>query len=270
MRREEILNKLLNYLIDENKELSEIDMPSNYIEKRKLLRALMNIREPKPMDLSILKIQDEFLSDEVSDKIIVDPYKLDSVADDFKMSKIPFAEKIVLWTGDITTIKADAIVNAANSKMLGCFVPLHKCIDNAIHSAAGIELRLECNDVMKKQGYDESTGKAKITKAYNLPSKYVIHTVGPIIYDDLNKEDCKLLSSCYKSCLDKASEYDEIKTIAFCSISTGEFKFPKNIAAEIALKTVCNWLETNEDRFDKVIFNVFTLEDYDEYSKLFR
>jgi O-acetyl-ADP-ribose deacetylase (regulator of RNase III)/uncharacterized pyridoxamine 5'-phosphate oxidase family protein len=228
------------------------------------------MKEIYPIDSNIVKIQDEFLSEEIKDKNIADPYKLSTVSDDFKRAKIPFAEKLVLWKGDVTTISADAIVNAANSKMLGCFVPLHKCIDNAIHSAAGIQLRIECNEVMEKQGFDEPTGHAKITKAYNLPSKYILHTVGPIIYDTLSEEDCKLLASCYISCLDKAKEYDDIKTVAFCSISTGEFRFPKDIASQIAVETVCKWIQVNKDRFDRIIFNVFTLEDYNEYSKLFR
>lgn len=270
MKKEELINKLLKYLIAENKEIDIKDIPSDYMEKRKLLRALMNIRGPMPIDSDILKLQDELLKEKTKEKKIVNPYKLPTVSEEFKETKIPFAEKLVLWQGDITSISADAIVNAANSKMLGCFVPLHRCIDNAIHSAAGIQLRLECNKIMEKQGFDEPTGHAKITKAYNLPSKYVLHTVGPIIYDDISDEDCRLLASCYTSCLEKAKENDDIKTVAFCSISTGEFRFPKNIASRIAVETVCNWLKLNPVRFDRIIFNVFTREDYNEYAKLFK
>lgn len=270
MKKEALLNKLLSYFIAENKEIEIIDIPSDYIEKRRLLRVLMNIRSPEPIDSDILKLQDDFLLEETREKNVVNPYELHTVAEDFNETKTPLSRKLVLWQGDITTIAADAIVNAANSKMLGCFVPLHRCIDNAIHSAAGIKLRLECNEIMEKQEFDESTGHAKITKAYNLPSKYVLHTVGPIIYDNLSEEDCRLLASCYTSCLEKASQYDDIKTIAFCCISTGEFRFPKNIASKIAVETVCNWLKVNPNRFDRVIFNVFTREDYNEYSRLFR
>lgn len=270
MNKDQIINKLLDYFIEENSELEVTDISSDYSEKRKLLRALMNIRAPKPVNTEILKLQDKLLKIETNEKNLVNPYKLPTIADNFKQSKVPFSEKLILWQGDITSLSVDAIVNAANSKLLGCFVPLHRCIDNAIHSAAGVQLRLECNDIMEKQGFDESTGQAKITKAYNLPSKYVLHTVGPIIYDELNAEDCKLLLSCYTSCLDKASEHDDIKTIAFCCISTGEFRFPKDKAAQIAKETVCNWLRRNPERFDRVIFNVFTKEDYNQYAKLFR
>lgn len=270
MKKEQILDKLIEYFIAENIEIEVKDIPSDYMEKRKLLRALMNIREPEPLDSDILKLQDELLVEETKEKDPVDPYKLPTAYEVFKDTKVPFSEKLVLWQGDITSIAADVIVNAANSKLLGCFVPLHRCIDNAIHSAAGIELRLECKEVMEKQGFDEPTGDAKITRAYNLPSKYVLHTVGPIIYDELSEEDCRLLASCYTSCLNKASQYEDIKTIAFCCISTGEFRFPKNIASQIALKTVCNWLKANPDRFHRIIFNVFTREDYNEYAKLLR
>jgi O-acetyl-ADP-ribose deacetylase (regulator of RNase III) len=270
MRKEDLLNRLLDYFIDENKEIQIKEMPSDYIEKRRLLRGLMNLRDPEPIAPDILTIQDELLSVETKEKNAVNPYNLSTVAEDFKETKVPFAEKLTLWQGDITSISTDAIVNAANSKMLGCFVPLHRCIDNAIHSAAGIELRLECNEIMEKQGFDEPTGHAKITKAYNLPSKYVLHTVGPIIYDELSEEDCRLLASCYTSCLDVAKEHEDIKTIAFCCISTGEFRFPKDRAAQIAVEAVSIWLKANPDKFDRIIFNVFTKEDYNEYSKLFR
>jgi O-acetyl-ADP-ribose deacetylase (regulator of RNase III) len=270
MNINQIINKLLEFFIDENKEIQVKEIPSDYVEKRKLLRALMNIRGPEPIDTEILKLQDELLKAERTEKNSIDPYKLSTVAEEFKETKVLFSEKLILWQGDITTIVADVIVNAANSKLLGCFVPLHRCIDNAIHSAAGIQLRLECDEIMENQGFAEPTGQAKITKAYNLPSKYVLHTVGPIIYGELTEEDCRLLASCYTSCLDKANEYEDIKTIAFCCISTGEFRFPKDNASQIAVETVCNWLLSNPNRFDRIIFNVFTREDYNEYAKLFR
>ncbi len=269
MKKEELLDRLLDYLLSENNELRIDRSPSDYLEKRNLLRGLMNLRGPEPIPIGILQIQDQLLTQEMKDKPIVNPYELSTVADRYSRKKIPFPEKLVLWQGDITCLAADAIVNAANSKMLGCFVPLHRCIDNAIHSASGIQLRLACHEIMERQGFDEPTGWAKITKAYNLPSKYVLHTVGPIIYNELSEEDCRLLSSCYTSCLEKASEFKDIKTLAFCCISTGEFRFPKNVAARIAVETVCKWLESHEECFDRILFNVFTQEDYQEYAKLF-
>ena len=263
MIKEELLNELLRYLINENNELRLGTIPSNYSERRRLLRALMNVRRAKPIDSKVLILQDELLSHEIKEMNIVSPYELPTVAENFESTRIPFSEKLVLWQGDITTIEADVIVNAANSKMLGCFIPLHQCIDNAIHSASGMQLRLECLEIMKKQGFDEPTGSAKITRAYNLPSKYILHTIGPIISENtVSNEDCKLLASCYKSCIEKASEYEDIKTITFCSISTGEFRFPKDIASKIAVTTVCKMLQSFTDRFDRIIFSVFTEQDY--------
>lgn len=250
------LNYLLNYLIDERNE--EIEIPQEYIEKRNLLRALMNVRMPNPIDDEFLKVQDEFLTDEILSKDLVG-------VDDIN----EFKGKLMLWKGDITDLNVDAIVNAANSKMLGCFVPLHNCIDNVIHSASGIQLRLECDRIMKAQNRDEDIGKAKITDAYNLASDYVIHTVGPAI--SLNSKpsdrDCKKLESCYKSCLEIASEYN-LKSLAFCCISTGVFNFPQDLAANIAVKTVDEYLKNNETSLNHVIFNVFKDEDYMIYKNL--
>lgn len=269
MNKEALVNALIKYLLHEDR-LQSTTIPSTYIEKRRLLRAFMNIRLPHPINPDFLRLQNELLSQELKEKDVVNPYCLPTVLEDYKSNNIPFSHKLVLWRGDITGLSADAIVNAANSKMLGCFVPLHKCIDNVIHSAAGIELRFECNEIMKTQGFDEPTGHAILTKAYNLPSKYVLHTVGPILYDSLSAKNCELLASCYTACLNKANDYEDIKTIAFCCISTGEFRFPKATAARIAVETVCEWLGSNRNQFDRIIFNVFTQEDYDEYSKLFR
>lgn len=185
----------------------------------------------------------------------------------FPYSNIKHGNTIILWKGDITRLKVDAIVNAANNQMLGCFVPCHECIDNAIHSAAGIQLRLECNEIMNKQGSLESTGGAKVTEAYNLPCKYVIHTVGPIINAPLTEEDCNKLESCYRSCLQVAIE-NNIKSIAFCCISTGEFCFPKEKAAEIAIKTISNFLDYNNKKIERIIINVFKEEDFKIYKNL--
>ena len=173
---------------------------------------------------------------------------------------------IRLWQGDITRLAADAIVNAANSQMLGCFVPCHGCIDNAIHTAAGLQLRLECARIMGQQGREEPTGRAKITKAYNLPCRYGLHTVGPIIYGSVTAEDRQLLASCYRSCLELAKRYD-LENVAFCCISTGEFRFPNELAAEIAVSTAEEFLREEEGRME-VIFNVFKDKDYEIYRRL--
>ena len=178
----------------------------------------------------------------------------------------PVEDRIYLWQGDITTLKCGAIVNAANSRLLGCFAPCHLCIDNAIHTFAGVQLRLECNRIMAEQGYPEPTGKAKLTKAYNLPSEYVLHTVGPIIGGKLTEKDEKELASCYTNCLALAAKKG-IKSVAFCCISTGEFHFPNETAAHIAIKTVRNFLKANKDI--KVIFNVFLQKDLDIYRRIF-
>ena len=180
----------------------------------------------------------------------------------------PMAEGIYLWQGDITRLRVDAIVNAANSALLGCFVPCHGCIDNAIHSAAGVQLRLECARIMNRQKTQEPTGKAKLTKAYNLPSRYVLHTVGPIIYEKVTEDDCALLADCYRSCLELAAAH-QLKSIAFCCISTGEFRFPNQKAAEIAIETVQKVQQERHSRME-VVFNVFKDEDAQIYKRLLR
>ena len=234
-------------------ELKIEKIPDDLISQRKLLQALMNVRPPMPLDENFLKLQDEILSDEVRERGIV------------KFEDIPEVEKkIKLWQGDITRLEVDAIVNAANSALLGCFVPLHSCIDNAIHSAAGLQLREACNKISDG---NEPTGQAKITPAFNLPSKFVIHTVGPIIPSNRqpNKIEKNLLASCYESCLNLAAKKN-LKSIAFCCISTGEFHFPNQIAAEIAVSTVRNFLNNNDL---VVIFNVFKDLDLEIYKKIF-
>ncbi len=251
MKQEERLQWLIEYLLQENEDYRK--MPSSEQERKQLLRALMNIRMPDQIDEKFLKIQDDYLSEELSNKTITSLKDLN-----------PAEEHIYLWKGDITTLEVDAIVNAANSSLLGCFVPGHACIDNAIHSAAGIQLRLACNDMMMKQGKREETGTSKITFAYNLPCRYVIHTVGPIIQNKVTQRDRDLLESCYTSCLNLAVDHD-VKSIAFCCISTGEFHFPNDIAAEIAVGSVKKFLKNHEM---DVIFNVFKEVDYDIYRRL--
>lgn len=255
MTQTERLLYLIEYLIDENNELKSLDIPIEDAARKRLLRSLMNIRLPKPVTSDFLKIQDEYLREEQGRKGIVSLADISSVKSD-----------IYLWQGDITRLSVDAIVNAANSTMLGCFVPCHGCIDNAIHSAAGVELRWECFRIMKKQKIKEPTGKAKITKAYNLPCRYVLHTVGPIIYEEVTKKDCDLLSDCYRSCLELAAKH-QLKSIAFCCISTGEFHFPNETAAEIAVQTVKDYQKENPNSME-VVFNVFKDCDYEIYRRL--
>ena len=253
----EQLDFLIKYLIDERDET--IDIPDDCQSKRALLRSLMNVRPPLKISDDFLKVQDELLTSETSNKDLTSPEDIREVNG-----------KLMLWQGDITTLKVDAIVNAANSKLLGCFIPQHNCIDNVIHSAAGVQLRAECNRIMQTQGHDEEVGGAKITGAYNLPSKHVIHTVGPAIpYGSKpSKKDCDDLASCYNSCLDIAS-YNKLESIAFCCISTGVFNFPQDLAAKIAIKTVSQYLKSNETSLKHIIFNVFTDKDYLIYKEFF-
>lgn len=248
---------LIQELLKENKRYEDMEIPQDFEEQRALLRALMNVRIAKNVDDEFIKVQDEYLQEETKRKGIVD-------IDDLK----PIKDGIYLWQGDITTLRCDAIVNAANSGMTGCYVPNHRCIDNCIHSFAGVQLRLECDEIMTKQGYGEPTGQAKITKSYNLPCKYIIHTVGPIINGKLTSEDCDLLESCYKSCLELAVK-NNLESIAFCCISTGEFHFPNDKAAQIAVKTVEEFMK-KETSLKKVIFNVFKDMDKEIYRKLLK
>ncbi len=250
------LNFLLNYLIREQQD--KIDIPTDTISKKNLFRSLMNIRPPTPVSDEFIKIQNEYLTNETLKKNPITCNDIHKVKG-----------KLMLWQGDITKLKVDAIVNAANSKLLGCFIPMHNCIDNVIHSASGVQLRLECNEIMEKQSSDEDIGKAKITKAYNLPSKYVIHTVGPAIsYNSKpTPKDEKKLVNCYKSCLEIATQYN-LNSLAFCCISTGVFNFPKDKAARIAVKTVENYLNSNETSLNHIIFDVFGDDDYNIYKNI--
>lgn len=255
MTQEERLNYLINYLLNEDEKYTDITIPNTKTDKKKLLRSLMNIRMPKKISQEFLKIQDLYLQEELKKQGVT------SIKD-----FAPKKPQIYLWKGDITKLNVDVIVNAGNSALLGCFIPCHSCIDNAIHSNAGIQLRIECQRIMEKQRTPEPTGKAKITKGYNLPATYVLHTVGPIVKGILTEKDCKLLVSCYRSCLELTDAY-RLKSIAFCCISTGEFHFPNNIAAEIAVDTVEHYLkETNSEI--EVVFNVFKEEDYQIYKQL--
>ena len=248
---------LIQSLLKERQEYQNIEIPAGAESQRQLLRGLMNIRAPQRSETEFLQVQGEYLQGETAAKGIAD------IAD-----LTPIKPGLYLWQGDITTLKCDAIVNAANSGMTGCYIPNHRCIDNAIHTFAGVELRLACEELMEQQGYPEPTGQAKITPAFNLPCRYVLHTVGPIISGRVTAEDKELLASCYRSCLALAAE-NKLESVAFCCISTGEFHFPNELAAEIAVRTVKEFM-TKQTSVKKVIFNVFKDLDKTIYEKQLR
>lgn len=241
-------------------------------EKKSTIRSLMNIRMPRELSQALLDLQDEYLQEELQAKGVVGLLDIPTIKEKYN-AKAPFAEKISLWQGDITRLKIGAIVNAANSQMLGCFVPCHRCIDNAIHSAAGMQLREECDRIMQNRRiqygrrYEEPTGTATLTAGYNLPCDHVIHTVGPIVYGELNEMLCQDLRNCYENILKCCLEHD-IRSVAFCCISTGEFHFPNDKAAQIAWETVKGFLEKYGDRMERVVFNVFKDSDLNIYERV--
>lgn len=254
MNQSERRRYLIQELLKEHKEYRQYTIPEDTQGQKILLRGLLNVRAPRMLSREFLKIQDEYLKEETERKGITE---LDSLS--------PVEPGIYLWQGDITTLRCDAIVNAANSGMTGCYASNHKCIDNCIHTFAGAQLRLACAEMMKKQGHEEPTGQAKITPAYNLPCKYVLHTVGPIIYGRVTQKDCDLLAGSYRSCLELAAQ-NNLESVAFCCISTGEFHFPKERAAQIAVQTVREFLK-KETSVKKVLFNVFKDQDREIYEK---
>ena len=257
MDKDAMITYLIGELKKENLELHDLIIPEELEEKQKLLRALFNTRKPMAASTQFLTIQDLYLQVRKGERGFV---QLSS------LQPIPQDDRIYLWKGDITRLEVDAIVNAANSALRGCFIPNHSCIDNIIHSVSGIQLRLKCDELMNEQGYEEPTGSAKITPAYNLPCSYVLHTVGPIVSGRLTKMHCNELSDCYRSCLKLAAD-SGLKSIAFCCISTGVFHFPQNKAAKIAVQTVQDYIK-EDDRIERVVFNVFKEEDYSIYRRL--
>lgn len=256
MEKLEQLLKLNRMLLSEQPQYREqaAAVPMELQSQWRLFRSFVNVRRPKPISKAFLELQDSLLKKMIAEKGIT---KMDSLRS--------LQENIYLWQGDITTLQLDGIVNAANSGLTGCYCPCHGCIDNAIHTFSGVQLRLECAAMMKEQGYPEPMGKAKITKAYNLPSRFVLHTVGPIVTGKLSEKDCALLASCYQSCLELAERH-RLKSLAFCCISTGEFHFPNREAAKIAVKTVKAYLSTHTEM--SIVFNVFKDEDYEIYRRL--
>ena len=245
---------LIEKLLQERREYMGVSLPTEE-EQRRLLRGLMNLRPPAPVSGEFLQVQDAYFQERLKERGVT---KLEALT--------PVQPGLYLWQGDITTLEVDAIVNAANSGMTGCYVPCHGCIDNAIHTYAGMQLRLECAEIMRKQGSEEETGHAKITGGYNLPCRYVLHTVGPIVSGTLTKEHELQLASCYRSCLDLAAE-NNCESLAFCCISTGEFHFPNEKAAEIAVETVKQWQARHPQQLE-VIFNVFKNSDREIYEQL--
>ena len=246
---------LIHYLLQERQEHTGVSLPTGEEKQRRLLRSLMNQRPPAPIEGEFLRVQDDYLRERLEERGVTQLVDLR-----------PVQPGLYLWQGDITTLEVDAIVNAANSGMTGCYVPCHGCIDNAIHTYAGMQLRLECAEIMRKQGHEEETGHAKITGGYNLPCRYVLHTVGPIVSGTLTKEHEQQLASCYRSCLDLAAE-NNCESLAFCCISTGEFHFPNEKAAEIAVETVKQWQARHPQQLE-VIFNVFKNSDREIYEQL--
>ena len=255
MNQTERRQYLIRALLDEQPQYRRITIPSDEAEQRQLLRGLFNVRMPGRIGDEFLRIQDEYLQEVTRQKGVTGLKEL-----------TPMEPGIYLWQGDITTLACDAIVNAANAGMTGCYQPCHNCIDNCIHTYAGVQLRNVCAEIMEKQGYEEPTGRAKITPAFNLPSRYVIHTVGPIVQGRLTKRHEEQLASCYRSCLQLAEE-NGCRSIAFCCISTGVFGFPQDRAAKIAVETVRTYRATNHSSIE-VIFNVFQNRDHELYRDL--
>lgn len=245
---------LIKYLLDEQIQYENIAIPADMQSQQRLLRALMNLREASAIPVTFLQVQDKYLQEEIAACGITDIRAL-----------APVSDGLYLWKGDITTLRCDAIVNAANSGMTGCYCPNHGCIDNAIHTYAGVQLRLACAKLMEQQGHDEPAGRAKITDGFNLPCRYVLHTAGPIIEGNVRPEDCEQLASCYHACLELACE-NGLESIAFCCISTGEYHFPNNLAAEIAVATVREYRKEHSQI--EVLFNAFKDIDYKIYQRI--
>lgn len=269
--------KKLDYLIEQfkidSRQYQNLEVGNSTKEKREVLRSLMNIRMPRHMNEEVLHIQDEYLKERTREKGIVILEDIPTVQEEFG-STVKHANKISIWQGDITRLKAGAIVNAANSQMLGCFIPMHECIDNCIHTFAGIQLRSACNKYMNRMkalhgvDYEEPTGKAVLTEGFNLPADFVIHTVGPIVTCKLNARLKQKLRDCYESVL-KCCLENHIRSVAFCCISTGVFHFPNDEASKIAVRTITSFLDKYSEAFDRIIFNVYKDLDKELYRNQF-
>lgn len=270
-KQEERLDYLVKEFKADSDQYKELQTPADTEGKRRILRSLMNVRMPKEMDQSVLSVQDDYLSERALEKGIVSLPDIPAVAE--QGSNSSFADKISIWQGDITRLAADAIVNAANSQMLGCFIPMHTCIDNCIHTFAGVQLRAECDRQMKElrkkygRDYEQPTAVPMLTDAYNLPAKKIVHIVGPIVSYKLTTVLEKDLADCYRNTLDLC-EQNGLRSVAFCCISTGVFRFPNKRAAEIAVQTVTDWMSVHPGAVERVIFNVFKDVDFEIYEKL--
>ena len=265
----------LDYLVEEFKadsvQYRDLETPADTEGKKRLLRSLMNIRMPHPMEDRVLEIQNEYLCERIRENGIVTLSDIPTISD--QGSSHAFADRLSIWQGDITRLAVDAVVNAANAQMLGCFQPCHSCIDNCIHTFAGVQLRAECARQMNTlrirygRNYEQPTAVPMLTDGYNLPARKVVHIVGPFVYDRLTPELEKDLADCYRNTLDLCAE-NGLRSVAFCCISTGVFHFPANRAAEIAIGTVTEWLRKNGEKMDRVIFNVFNHKDKGYYEQL--
>ncbi len=269
------VNKLLS--IEEQEELVEVLLlrlqeriggvqntsAMSYTQKRRALHGVINTLSPNVLHAADRELLNQLLLNELVQKPIATEKEMATY-----VKQVVGSTRLAVWQGDISTLQIDAIVNAANSEMLGCFQPLHACIDNVIHSAAGVQLRDDCDIIMRKQGFAEPTGTAKITRAYNLPSKFVLHTVGPIVNGTVSEQNKIDLAASYTSCLNIGKELSSINSIAFCGISTGVFGYPAYEAAKLAHETVCNWLKNNPNSLDLVVFNVFSDDDKEIYDAL--
>ena len=271
MDQQDRLEYLVEQFIQESPEYRNIRTDGDADTKRRLLRSLMNVRMPRRTDEAVLRVQDEYLQERALQKGIVSVDEIPTLQ--ALGSRCAEAEKLSLWQGDITRLAADAIVNAANTQMLGCFVPMHNCIDNCIHTYAGVQLRAECGRQMDRlrgkfgPDYEQPTAVPMLTDAYNLPARKVIHIVGPIVYGALTLELEQDLADCYRNVLDLCAA-NGLRSVAFCCISTGVFRFPNGRAAEIAVRVVTEWLGAHPGAVDRVIFNVFKDEDRRYYEQL--
>lgn len=274
--REALVDQLLGYLISEKLQAWGIEdglSRTTYDRKRRKLRVLLTVRLPHPLPSWFHAAMDRLLQRESHERGTVEAMELPRIATAVPVAAYSVATRCALWRGDITALRVDAVVNAANSALLGCFQPFHACIDNAIHSAAGPRVREDCHAIMQLQGAPEEAGRAKITRAYNLPARFILHTVGPIFRSEGNRvpaEQALDLSACYRSCLELALRVPGIRSVAFCCISTGVFGFPGEPAGQIALRTVEDFLKRHPDAFDLVVFNVFKDEDFQIYKRLLK
>ena len=264
----DILDYLIKYLLEEKNEIYD-NIPKDYIEKKKLYRALVNVREPLPISDEYLKAESKYLKEELDKEDITDVSNINAITEIYKNTNLKNPEKICLRQGDITKLNIDCIVNAGNSQGLGCFLTNHNCIDNQINTYAGVPLRLKCNEIMKLKDYYLNTSDVIITDGYNLPAKKIIQTVGPIIENYVTEEKINQLSNCYINSLNLAID-NNIKTIAFPCISTGVFRFPKDLASKIAINTVDEFISKNKNKLDKVVFNLWSNEDVIIYEKNIR